>query len=144
MSRLWLLLVLLLTGCSSSYTIRGRAIETGAGEVAFVDAGTRILEEARGISGVLVRVFRNPNRLDRDLLAQGRSDANGRIEIEITAFGVGWMEESWLIEVTRGGYESVESRLRLPSPRSDRASALRPTAGHGRPPVGSAPRSPPT
>ena len=105
---------LLLTGCQSGYTLTGRAVESSYGDAGFVSRDNQLIVDAPGIPGARVRVYRNPDRGDRELVASGRSDLDGSINLPVSAFGAGWMQEQWEIEVFCNGFETVTSRVTFP------------------------------
>jgi hypothetical protein len=107
-----------LAGCGSPYVLRGKAIDAGYGSMTFVAADDVQLGEP-GIAGVRVAVYRDANRLNQSLFATGHTDGRGELNIPLEGFGVGWMEEQWLIEVMRQGYETVQSVVTLPSAKRD-------------------------
>ncbi|MDY7108317.1 MAG: hypothetical protein SYC29_06735 [Planctomycetota bacterium] len=110
--------VCVLSGCGSPYTLRGKAIDGGYGSIAFVEADDAQLGEP-GVAGARIAVYRDGDRPNQALFATGRTDGRGGISIPLEGFGVGWMEEQWLIEVTRQGYETVRSVVTLPSAKRD-------------------------
>jgi hypothetical protein len=124
MSKGVLLVVLAVTGfvalggCGSPYVLRGKAIDGGFGSIMFVEADDAQLAQP-GVAGVRIAVYRDAGRLNQTLFAAGHSDGRGGISIPLEGFGVGWMEEQWLIEAKRPGYETVQSVLRLPSANRD-------------------------
>jgi hypothetical protein len=107
-----------LNGCGSPYVLRGKAIDGGYGSITFVSAGDAQLAEP-GLADVRIAVYRDAGRLNQALFATGRSNDGGEIGIPLEGFGVGWMEEQWLIEATRPGYETVQSVVTLPSAKRD-------------------------
>ena len=105
-------------GCHSSYTLRGRAVEGEFSMLDFVGPHDEMLASP-GIANAEVRIWRDPTRPNRSLVATERSRSDGGIAIPLSAFGAGWMEEQWLIEVVRPGYDTVSQLVTLPSPGSD-------------------------
>jgi len=105
-----------LSGCATGYVLKGRAIEAGYTDVAVVPGSDDRLDKAGGgIEGVRIRVHRDPGHLNQQLVATGRTSANGSFAIPIDAFGAGWMDEQWLIQVERSGFRSGAMTLRLPT-----------------------------
>jgi hypothetical protein len=109
----------MLGGCGDPYVLRGKAISGGYGSVLFVGPDDAQLAEL-GLAAVSISVYRDANRPNQSLFATGRSDGVGEINIPLKGFGVGWMEEQWLIEVMKPGYETLQSVVTLPPAKHDR------------------------
>jgi hypothetical protein len=108
----------MLAGCGEPYVLRGKAISGGYGSIMFVPADDAQLAEG-GVGQVNIAIYRDPNQLNQSLFATGRSNGFGEISIPMEGFGVGWMDEQWLIEVRKAGYEAVQSVVTLPSAKQD-------------------------
>lgn len=104
---------LFLCSCGS-YTLRGKVIEGFDSDVTVVSADDPRLNEP-GIRQVRINVHRDPGGLAQELAGSGLSDADGTFAIELSAFGAGWMDETWLVETTRSGYRNAQRTIRLPS-----------------------------
>lgn len=113
---LGIVLTFLPGGCAS-YTLEGRVVRGDFGDVMFVDPDRDPYAEAPGIPGVAIRVIRDPDRLSRKVAAGGRSGPSGDLSIPIGEFGAGWMQELWLVQASRAGYETVEQIVAFPSGR---------------------------
>lgn len=109
------LLALLAAGGCGGYRLEGKVVEVGWSDVSLVDPNDAALASPKVIPGAAVRLIRDPDTPRRALVAQTRSRGDGSVELEVSAFGAGWMEETWLVEVEREGYETVEVTLRLPA-----------------------------
>jgi hypothetical protein len=109
----------MLGGCGEPYVLRGKAISGGYGSLLFVGPDDEQLREP-GLAAASISIYRDANRLNQALFATGRSDGLGEITIPMKGFGVGWMEEQWLIEVTKPGYETLQSVVTLPPAKHDR------------------------
>ena len=108
----------ILVGCGKPYVLQGKAISGGYGSIMFVPADDAQLTEP-GVAYAGISIYRDANQLNQKLFATGRSDGLGEISIPLEGFGVGWMEEQWLIEVKKVGYETVQSVVTLPSAKQD-------------------------
>lgn len=118
MSRILLTVTVLLaaaanSGCAS-YTLRGKVIEGfDSGVVVVADDDPR-LEEA-GIRDVRINVHRDPDSLGTELIESARAEGDGSFELTLDAFGAGWMDERWLIEAARSGFQNASDMVRLPA-----------------------------
>lgn len=118
-----LLAVFALVGCSSSrYTLEGRAVESTSTGARFVTQEERdpAMLPGAGVPGVLVEVIRNPRTLNRKVVATGKTDSIGVFNIDIDAFGAGWMKEEWLFRCTHPRRAVVEYFDSLPAKDSTR------------------------
>jgi len=123
-----------LGGCGGSYVLDGRVVEGDFGSVAFVAGDDEQLLVGKPVSGANISVYRDAGRLNQRLVATGRSDAAGRVSIPIDEFGTGWMEEQWMIEAFRSGYEPVQSTVVLPGKRQQRELLIVLAEGWAMPP----------
>jgi len=107
-----------LVGCGTlgSYALEGKVVPGGMGMIGFVDEDDEQLRES-GVGQATINVYRDGGKPNQRLVATGRSDRTGWVEISLDAFGAGWMEERWLIEVTRVGYETSGALVELPGKR---------------------------
>ena len=101
-----------LPGCGG-YTLTGRVVQSQFSMITFVPDGDQRLGGA-GVPSVTIKVYRDPDRPNTEMVARGTTDANGNFSIPIGAFGAGWMVEQWRITATRAGYESGDVTLTLP------------------------------
>jgi hypothetical protein len=109
-----LLCSMLLAGCAGGYALQGKVVEGDFAGVFFVDGDDEQLDEP-GLGGARIEIYRDPDRPNRSLAATGRSDSRGEIDMTLDAFGAGWMDEQWLIEVIKPGFETVQQMVHLPS-----------------------------
>ena len=109
----------MLGGCGEPYVLRGKAISGGYGSLLFVGPDDEQLGQP-GLAAASISIYRDANRPNQSLFATGRSDGLGEISIPLKGFGVGWMEEQWLVEVTKPGYETLQSVVTLPPAKHDR------------------------
>jgi hypothetical protein len=107
------LAALLLVGCGG-YTLSGKVISGAYSDLEITSADDSRFSET-GVGQVKIMVHRDPLTLNQKLQATGRSHTDGTFEIPISGFGAGWMDETWLIEVERGGYSSGQMIMRLPT-----------------------------
>jgi len=101
------------SGCGG-YRIEGVVQRGDYGDLFFVDRAATERDSAETISGAEIRLHRDAGRPNQRLVATGRSDDNGRVVLALEQFGAGWMEEQWLIQVMRRGYETIERVVTLP------------------------------
>ncbi len=101
-----------LASCGS-YTIQGRVVEGANAMITFVPANDPSLEFGRPVSNAVVALVRDPDQLNRETVAQARSGQTGWFAMPVGAFGAGWMDEMWDVEVRAPGYHAVQNRLRL-------------------------------
>ena len=123
----------MLGGCGEPYVLRGKAISGGYGSLLFVGPDDEQLGQP-GLAAASISIYRDANRPNQSLFATGRSDGLGEISIPLKGFGVGWMEEQWLVEVTKPGYETLQSVVTLPPAKQDRRILITLTAGISMPP----------
>jgi hypothetical protein len=125
--RLAVLLILVsglgLTACGGNYALRGKVVAGGYGNVIFLEPGDANFE-AEGLAGARVSVYRDPHKPNRARVARGRSGPGGEIDLPIGAFGAGFLEEEWLIEVIRPGFSTLETLVTLPAAGDDRLALI--------------------
>ena len=114
---LLVLATLALPACqNSAYVLRGRVVDGVLGDVAFVTPDTGLLTTPGvGVASANIVIHRDAGRPNQRRIATGRSGADGEFSIPIGEFGVGWMQESWLIQIVKPGYERLEVMVDLPS-----------------------------
>ncbi|TVQ54969.1 MAG: hypothetical protein EA377_04275 [Phycisphaerales bacterium] len=103
---------LLLGGCG--YTLRGKVLEGQMQDIFTVRSGDDGLDRT-GLADVRIEVYRDPDRLGRQLAGSGVSRSDGSFEVSISGFGAGWMDEVWEIRAFRHGYRDVSTVMRLPA-----------------------------
>ena len=121
MKRLFALLCLLAAltaapGCTSmsgGYVLQGKAIEGDYSTMTFVGVDDSQLG-ALPVAYANISVYRDAGEPNQRLVATGRTDGAGAIHIPINEFGTGWMEETWLIQVVKPGFETMEMPLSFP------------------------------
>jgi len=125
--RILSLLVLLVPGlsglgCSGTDALRGRVVagEFPIAEFVRVDPADPLLVPGEGVGDVRIELVRDPDQLNRRVVAVGSSRADGSFDIMIDAFGAGWMQEEWLFRCSHPRYPVVELRSSLPSSNSGR------------------------
>ncbi len=106
------MLVIALSGCGG-YVLRGKVVRGITTDAYLVSADDSRLND-EGVSDVKIVVWRDPNRLNRQRVADGRSGPDGSFTIPIREFGAGWMEEQWMIEIFRTGYQTGSATMTLP------------------------------
>ena len=97
-----------LGGCG--YSIAGRVTEALSSNASVV-AGE---PEGDGISGARIQLFRDPDKLSRELVAETTSASDGSFILDIAATGAGWLDERWRLRASRGGYGGCEVDIILP------------------------------
>ncbi|HRP64215.1 MAG TPA: hypothetical protein PK400_13025 [Phycisphaerales bacterium] len=102
-----------LSGCETTYVLRGRVIEGMPPGIHAMPAA-QLAGEAPPVARATVNIYRDPNRLNKSLVANGLTGPDGSFAIPIHAFGAGWMDEMWLVEVLHGQYQGAETILMLP------------------------------
>jgi hypothetical protein len=105
-------------GCGS-YSLRGRVVEGGNAMILFVPEGDPGLELGQPITDAVISLVRDPDRLNRELVATARSGPTGWFSMPVGAFGAGWMDEYWEASARARGYGGVEQRFRLPGAGDD-------------------------
>lgn len=108
-----LLALALLAGCSS-YTLSGRVVQGDVGYATFLDAGDPQFEGGTGIGGVTVRVWTDPEKLNRKVVGTGVSNPDGSFSLEIDEFGAGFLDYDISVEAMRPGFAPVEGYFKLP------------------------------
>jgi hypothetical protein len=111
------------SGCGAGYVLRGQVIESGYSAMHVVGVDEEL---GAGVEGVRINLYRDPGRLNQELVASGTSRADGTFEIPVAAFGAGWMDEVWMIETQRSGYGNADSIMRLPGVRQRLVITLAP------------------
>jgi hypothetical protein len=109
--RLCLLAPLVL--CACGYKLQGRVISGGFGTVTLVDPSDDRLQ-GEGVQGVRIQLVRDPNRLNREVIASVASGRDGSFTLETKTFGAGWTDERWEIIASRAGFGSAQSPIELP------------------------------
>lgn len=99
------------SGCAG-YVLHGQAVHGSYSHISVSDG--RQDQNAQGVGGVRIAVYRDPGRLSQKLIATGTSEPDGTFAIPLPAFGAGWMEEEWMIQATRNGFQSAEGIFPLP------------------------------
>ena len=107
-----------LAGCRG-YVLQGKVIRGFTDAMSVVSADDDRFGEA-GVPNVKVTVHRDPDRLAIHLAGSGLSDSTGAFAVDIGEFGTGWMDEEWLVTATRPGFQTVQSKIRLPYDPADR------------------------
>ena len=82
--------------------------------ILFVPEDDSSLEYGRPITDAIVSLTRDPDQLNREIVATARSGPTGWFTMPVSAFGAGWMDEFWEASAQARGYGSVEQRFRLP------------------------------
>lgn len=101
-----------LAGCGG-YTLRGKVVRGSFNNIMVVQPDDEQLQQI-GVGNVRIFVHRDPDRLNRELVATGVSGSDGTFNIPVGAFGAGWMTESWMIQAEGRGYHTVEQVIALP------------------------------
>ena len=109
-------------GCSGTSSLKGRVVSGDFPIAEFVpaDSADPMLVPGEGVGGVRIELIRDPNRLNREVVAVGTSRADGTFDIMVDAFGAGWMDEQWLFRCSHSRYPVVELLGSMPSGSSGR------------------------
>ncbi|MGA1393966.1 MAG: hypothetical protein ACO38W_12505 [Phycisphaerales bacterium] len=101
-----------------AHRVKGRVVE-GDFDFITVVSGSAARLAAAGIGSTRISFTRDPGRLNSQQVGSGVSDPEGSFDIEIDAFGAGWMSEEWLVRAVRSRFGFAEGMVRLPKPHSD-------------------------
>lgn len=112
-----------LAGCG--YSISGRVTEAMSTNASVV-AGE---PEGDGIGGARIQLFRDPDKLSRELVAETTSASDGSFILDIAATGAGWLDERWRLRATRSGYSGCEVDIKLPPQAKARWLSIELAAG---------------
>lgn len=118
-----------LAGCA--YRLEGKVVD-GYGACRVAKSGDPD-ESKAGIPGASVELVRDPHTTLREVCARATSGPDGRFELEVSGFGAGWMEETWLLRVRRSGFQNIEGQLDLPSSPSGRVILVEMQRGRSEP-----------
>ena len=131
----WLLLaaLALLSGGCSSYTIRARVVQSERSSIT-IEPVAAAPTGGVGMEGVTVRIHRDPSQLNRKVVAEGVTGANGDVVLAVEGFGTGWMAEEWLIEALGPGQGRSEAVLSLPAAPGNDVIFIRMIPGRAPPP----------
>ena len=119
----------LLSGCGSSYAIRGKAVRGEFSSVSFVSADDSRLQN-EGVTNVEVSLLRDPARGDREVAARANTNDVGEFVMPVNQYGAGWMIEDWMIHTYRPGYQSAQSFVSLNKPKMNMVLLV--TLGRGK------------
>lgn len=117
-------LLVLLLACSlfaaacGGHRVRGRVVE-GDFDFITVVSGSDARLASPGIGSTRITFTRDPGRLNAAQVGSGVSDPEGSFDIELDAFGAGWMSEEWLVRAVRSRFGFAEGTVRLPKPHTD-------------------------
>jgi hypothetical protein len=109
-----LTIIAAMSGCFKPYQLQSRVIHGPVSAMYFVPADSSELD-GMGIEGVQYTVYRDPDSLGRKRAGTGRSGPGGDGIIEIRGFGTGHLQEEWLFQAVRSGYETAQLQAPLPS-----------------------------
>lgn len=107
---------LVAAGCAS-HRVRGRVVE-GDFDFITVVSGSDSRLAAPGIGSTRITFTRDAGRLNAEQVGSGVSDPEGSFDIELDAFGAGWLSEEWLVRAVRSRFGFAEGSVRLPKPHS--------------------------
>lgn len=105
-------------GCGS-YSLRGRVIEGGTPMILFVHENDPSIEWGQPITDAAISLVRDPDQLNRELVASARSGPAGWFTMPVGEFGAGWMDEYWEASARARGFGGIEQRFRLPGRGDD-------------------------
>ncbi len=127
--------VFMLAGCGGGYLLQGKAVSGDFASVMFLPADDEMLAST-GVGKARLTVYRDAGRPNQSLVATGISDGRGGVSISLDAFGAGWMQEQWLIEVVKPGFETIESIVTLPPAEQGMQMLIIMSPGQSLPPRG--------
>jgi hypothetical protein len=106
-------------GCNT-YTLKGKVVRGDVSSIELVhEMDPRIKPQtAGGIPHVEVRVFRDPNTMNKHMSGRERTGNDGNFSINLGDFGAGWMQEQWLVQAALYGFENANYMGSLPSKNS--------------------------
>lgn len=99
-------------GCG--YTLRGKVVSGATGgitQVHQIDPSLR----GPGVPDAEILIRRDPKSPNPQLVGHTRTDGNGDFSIHIGQFGAGWMQEQWLVQCVKQGFQNTEVLTELPS-----------------------------
>ena len=105
-----------LAGCNT-YTLKGKVVKGDKSSIELVhemDPRIRAFEPG-GIANVEVRVYRDPDNMNKKLGGRERTPVDGTFSIGLGDFGAGWMQEKWLIQAYSYGFQTAELHTKLPA-----------------------------
>lgn len=105
-----------LTGCrATGYTLEGRVIRGEISYVVVVEAGDpRLGEDAAPIPAALVRLETDPGRIQRELIGEVPTDADGNFSIRMNKMGSGILLYDVGITGRKAGHTTAFVATRLP------------------------------
>jgi hypothetical protein len=128
-----LVFVLLPLGGCSSYVMHGRVVEGDYAVITVVSEDDSRFDRP-GIEGASLTLYRDPTTLGKKLAGKGVSGPDGWVTMEVAGFGVGFLDEQWLLQVYRSGFQSQEDLVRLPSSKKMRILVMLPVGKSVKPP----------
>jgi len=108
----WLAVAAAATGCAP-YTLRGKVVEGEVSFIAVVDADDPRLD-GPGLSGAMLTLQTDPQRLNRKTVGSAVSDADGGFSIPVNEVGAGVLIYDMGLEARKKGYSPAEQFFRLP------------------------------
>ena len=67
------------------------------------------------IANVEVRVYRDPDNMNKKLGGRERTPVDGTFSIGLGDFGAGWMTEEWLVQAYSYGFQTAQQKMKLPA-----------------------------
>ncbi|RMD66106.1 MAG: hypothetical protein D6824_01455 [Planctomycetota bacterium] len=99
-------------GCAP-YTLRGKVVEGDVSFIAVVDASDPRLD-GPGLSGALLTLQTDPQRLNRKTVGSAVSGADGSFSIPVNEVGAGLLIYDMGLKARKQGYSPTEQFFRLP------------------------------
>ena len=103
-------------GCGG-YGLYGKVVRGEVSDVELLYATDPRLD-AQGIPNAEVLVHRDPDSLGRYVAGRDRTGTTGDFTILMDEFGAGWMQEEWLVQASKAGYQNAEMVMKLPAKSS--------------------------
>lgn len=124
--------LLLMAGGCSTYAVRGKVIEGAAPAVVVVDQDDPRLERP-GVTGAIVLLTLEPDRLNAREVGADVSDVEGDYTIPVDEFGAGTLLYDTRVTARLQGYKPTVGDFSLPSRGKRVLVILAPGADEGRP-----------
>ena len=105
-----------LAGCNS-YVLKGKVVKGEKSSIELVhemDPRIRAFEPG-GLANVEVRVYRDPDNMNKKLSGRERTPVDGTFSLNLGDFGAGWMTEEWLVQAYSYGFQTAQQQMKLPA-----------------------------
>lgn len=113
-SLLFILPVFSLLPACGPHTIQGRVVQGDTSYITVVDNDDPRFESETGITGALLKLQLEPGRINRRVVAEQTSGANGEFSLPVDEFGAGVLEVECGLLARRRGFKSAEGVFMMP------------------------------